>query len=82
MLSRRRKLVFSDHVVLDRLQQRGITRKDIRTALENSDTSYPGSRPKRGNLVKEGIAPNGRRLCVVVKEKRQHVVVSAWWKDA
>lgn len=64
------------------MQKRGITRRDVREAIKNADTTYPGSRPKRGNnLVKEGVAPNGRRLCVVVKESRQHIIVSAWWKD-
>lgn len=77
----RSRIHFSDHVVEDRLRQRGITRADIRTALDNADTSYPGSRPKRGNLVKEGVASDGRRLCVVVKERYEHVVVTAWWKD-
>ncbi len=77
----RRKLHYSDHFVEDRLKQRGISRKDVRSAMENADTSYPGSRPKRGNRVIEGIAPNGRRLCVVVKEKHPHVIVSAWWKE-
>ena len=74
----RRKPYYSDHVVRDRLKERSITRKDIRCALENADTSYPGK--WRGNLVKEGFAPDGRRLVFVVKEKSQHVVVSAWWK--
>lgn len=79
MFPSRRRLVFGDHVVKDRLKLRGITRGDIRTALDNADTRYPGS--GKGNEVREGIAADGRRLCVVVREKKPHVVVSAWWKE-
>jgi hypothetical protein len=79
----RRRLTFSDHVVRDRLARRGIKKRDIRQALNNVDTSYPGTRKKSGkNLIKEGLTNDGRRLCVVVKEQRPHIVVTAWWKDA
>jgi hypothetical protein len=83
MPRKRRRLTYSDHVVLDRLARRSVKKRDIREALDNADTSYPGTRSKSGkNLVKEGLTNDGRRLCVVVKEQRQHIVVTAWWKDA
>jgi hypothetical protein len=76
---RRKPLVFSGHA-REQMHRRGITEADVEAAVENADITHPGSDKRRENLVKVGTAPDGRRLSVVVKKRRQHIVVSAYWR--
>lgn len=73
------RVVYSDHAQ-EQMRRRGIDEEEVEFVLDNADTTFPGTDKKRENLVKEGIAPCGRRLCVVVKKLRQHIVVSAYWR--
>lgn len=77
MLPRRRKLVYSNHA-LEEMGLRGISKEDVRVALENHDTSYPGMGRKR-TIHKIGTAPSGRRLNVILAEKPSNLVVTAYW---
>ncbi len=73
----RRKLFFSDHA-RDQMELRDVTESDVQEALESADTSFPGNGP--GNRVKIGTTLSGRRLKVVVKDRRQHIIVSTYWE--
>jgi hypothetical protein len=75
---RKRNLVYSSHAK-DQMKRRRITEDDVEEALTTADTTYPGTDKKRENVVKVGTCPNGMRLCVVVKQDRQHIIVTAYW---
>jgi hypothetical protein len=70
---------YSDHA-RDQMDRRAISEEDVEHVHGNADTTFPGSDRKGHNLVKEGFAPDGRRLCVVVKKLRPHIIVSAYWR--
>jgi hypothetical protein len=76
-----RRIVFSAHA-LEVMHGRKISRRDVRTALDNHDTSYPGTHRTRATVVKVGTASGERRLCVVVDAKQERVVVTAYWAAA
>jgi hypothetical protein len=76
---RKRQVVYSGHA-REQMKRRRITEEDVESALGNADITHPGTDKKGRNLVKTGTAPDGRRLCVVVNKKRQHVVVSSYWR--
>ena len=73
-----RRLIFSTHA-LEEMQEREIKRRDVRTAVNNHDTTYPGTHKTRPTVVKVGTAPDGRRLRVVLDAKKERVVVTAYW---
>ena len=75
---KKRKLTYSGHA-REQMERRGITEDDVEEALESADTSYPGADKKRENLVKVGTCSNGRRLNVIVKKRKQHIVVTTYW---
>jgi hypothetical protein len=72
-----RRLIFSDHV-RERMERRNIAESEVQEALDSADTTFPGNGP--GNRVKIGTTASGRRLRVVVKDRRQHIIVSAYWE--
>ena len=73
-----RRLIFTKHV-LKGMRLRGITRNDVRTAVKNHDTTYPGTHPTRETIVKVGTTSNGRRLAVVLSLPKERVVVTSYW---
>lgn len=73
-----RWLIFTKHV-REGMADRNIKKGDVRTAADNHDTTYPGTHKTRETIVKVGTASDGRRLCVVVDAKKEHLVVTAYW---
>jgi hypothetical protein len=78
MAATSRRLIFTPHV-LDAMREREISKKSVRTAVDNHDTTYPGTHRTRDTIVKVGTASDGRRLCVVVDAKKERVVVTSYW---
>ena len=73
-----RRPIFSKHA-LEEMRERQITKRDVRTVINNHDTTYPGTHKTRPTVVKVGTAPDGRRLRVVLDAKKERVVVTAYW---
>jgi Domain of unknown function (DUF4258) len=71
--------IFTKHA-LEEMKLRRVTRRDVRAALDNHDTTYPGTHPTRPTVVKIGTA-RGKRLAVVVDETNLRRVVTSYWKD-
>jgi hypothetical protein len=63
------------------MQRRSITVEEIRSALTNSHTTYPGTNLKGDTVVVVGTCPGGRDLCVVVAEEDRSFVVTTYWKE-
>lgn len=76
---RKRPLFYSEHAK-EQMERRRITEDDVQAAVENADVTHPGTDKRRENLVKVGTAPNGERLAIVVNKRRQHIIVSAYWR--
>ena len=72
-------LHYTGHAV-EQMERRRVATDDVEAALEACDTTFPGSDPRRENLVKVGPVDE-RRLFVVVKRERPFIVVSAYWGD-
>lgn len=77
-MAAKRVIFFSKHA-LDEMKERKITRRDVRTAVKNHDTSYPGTHKTRPTVVKTGTAPDGRRLRVILDAEKERVVVTTYW---
>jgi hypothetical protein len=75
----RQRFKYSDHA-RDQMDRRQISEDDVEYVHLYADTTFPGTDRKGRNLVKEGFAPDGRRLCVVVKKLRPTIIVSAYWR--
>jgi len=63
------------------MRRRVITAQDIRAALTNQHTTYPGTNPKGDTVVVVGTCSDGRDLCVVVPSEERTFVVTAYWKE-
>jgi Domain of unknown function (DUF4258) len=74
----RRRLIFSRHALRE-MRERKISKREVRMAVNNHDTSYPGTHKTRPTVVKTGTAPSGRRLRVVLDAEKERVVVTAYW---
>ena len=74
------RITLSGHAK-QQMQRRSITSQDIRSALANHHTTYPGTNPKGDTVVVVGTCPGGRDLCVVVSNDERTFVVTAYWKE-
>lgn len=71
--------IFTHHAK-DEMRVRKITQRDVRTALNNADTTYPGTHPTLPTTVHVGTAGDGRRLCVVTSDRNPRLVVTSYWR--
>lgn len=74
------RLVFSEHATRA-MHRRQISVADVRAALENRHTTYPGTNPRADTLVVVGTVTNGRDLSVVVRVEQPSYVVTAFWRS-
>ena len=74
------RLRLSNHAKLQ-MRRRGVAVEDLRSALANSHTSYPGTNDSGDTVVKVGTTSGGRDLCVVVRLQDHTYVVTAFWKE-
>ncbi len=74
------RITLSSHAKLQ-MKRRSITAEEIREALSNSHTTYPGTNRKGDTVVVVGTSPGGRDLCVVVDQEDRTFIVTAYWKE-
>lgn len=77
---RRNRPIFTTHA-LEEMELRGVSKQHVRTALDNHDTTYPGTHKTRETVVKVGTTADGRRLAVVVDKTKPRVVVTSYWRE-
>lgn len=75
----RRRPIFTKHAK-DEMRVRKITPRNVRTALDNADTTYPGTHRTLPTTVHVGTADDGRRLCVVTSDRNPRLVVTSYWR--
>ncbi len=70
-------LHFTDHAK-DRMKERRISKQEVQYCLENYEASYPNDDEDNGKMNYVCTTPTGRRIRVVIDEKRptHRIVIS------